>query len=219
MDVLYYIGGGSSHNNDELRFSLRALEANCKDVGKVWIVGNRPEFLRNVEYLWIEDKFEWWKNAFIKVKAAIEAGISKQFLLMNDDFFMLKPFEAAKYPYYHKGEMPTEGNNDYKKVIVNTRRYLEQMSATTFHYGVHCPMVIDGKKFLEIEKHLTQPLSMRCLYGNLYCKGRKVKDVKTDEILPSVTKCYSAKANMSEKIYEELKTMFPKPSKWEEENV
>lgn len=219
MDVLYYIGGGSSHNNDELRFSLRSLEENCKDVGKVWIVGNRPAFLRNVEYLWVEDKFKWWKNAFVKVKAAIEAGISDEFLLMNDDFFMLKPFEASKYPFYHRGEMPSEGKSDWAKVIVNTRKYLEKIGATTFHYGVHCPMRIEGKKYLELEKHLTEPLSARCLYGNLYCKGRKITDCKGEEIKNNITKCYSSMPYMSEKIYEELKTMFPKPSKWEEENV
>ena len=38
--------------------------------------------------------------------AAIEAGISENFLLMNDDFYMLKNFTAARYPYYYRGEIP-----------------------------------------------------------------------------------------------------------------
>ena len=32
MDVLYYIGGGSMRNNNELRYSLRSLEANGKNM-------------------------------------------------------------------------------------------------------------------------------------------------------------------------------------------
>lgn len=215
MDVLYYIGSGSSHNNDELRLSLRSLEKHCKDVDKVWVVGNRPAFLRNVEYLWVEDKYEWWKNAFIKTKAAIEAGISDEFLLMNDDFFMMSDFTAKEYPYYHKGEIK-DGDTPYKKVIYNTGEYLKSLGKTAFHYGIHCPMRIEGKKYLELEKHLTSPMSVRCLYGNFYCTGRLAKDVKSDVIKRSATKCYSAKEHMTEDIYQELLTLFPNPSRWEE---
>lgn len=59
MDVLYYIGGGSMHNNNELRYSLRSLQKHCRDLGKVWVVGNKPDFLQNVEYVWLEDKDQW----------------------------------------------------------------------------------------------------------------------------------------------------------------
>ena len=41
MDVLYYIGVGSMRNNMELRLSLRAIEKHCKDLGKVYVVGNK----------------------------------------------------------------------------------------------------------------------------------------------------------------------------------
>ena len=52
MDILYYIGDGSHHNNEELRYSLRALEKHCKDIDEVWIVGNKPHFLNDkVKYL------------------------------------------------------------------------------------------------------------------------------------------------------------------------
>lgn len=72
MDILYYIGSGSHHNNQELRYSLRALETHCKDIGDVWIVGNKPHFLNNnVRYLWVEDANAWWQNAFHKTMAAM----------------------------------------------------------------------------------------------------------------------------------------------------
>lgn len=216
MDILYYIGSGSSHNNDELRLSLRSIDTHCKDIDKVWIVGNKPAFLRNVEYLWVEDKDKWWKNAFTKTKAAIEAGISDEFLLMNDDFFMIADFNASDYPYFHKGEIPETGENPYRKVIVNTGKYLKSIGANSYHYGIHCPMRIEGKKYLELEKHLTQPMSVRCLYGNLFADGKLAKDVKGEKITKNQTKCYSAKERMSEDIYQELLTLFPNPSRWEE---
>lgn len=219
MDVLYYIGNGSSHNNDELRLSLRSLEKHCKDVGKVWIVGNKPAFLRNVEYIWVADeRGKWWWNAFNKTKTAILAGISDDFLLMNDDFFMIDDFEAESYPYFHKGDIK-KNDTDYQQVVYNTGEYLKSIGAATKHFGIHCPIRINGKKYLELEKHLTQPMSVRCLYGNLYCKGRLAKDVKNKEIHKNQTKCYSALSYMSEDIYQQLLTMFPNPSRWEEENV
>ena len=56
MDILYYIGSGSHHNNQELRYSLRALEAHCRDIHNVWVVGNKPHFLNNnVKYLFVDE--------------------------------------------------------------------------------------------------------------------------------------------------------------------
>lgn len=220
MDVLYYIGGGSMRSNNELRYSLRSLEANGKNIDRVFVVGNKPEFLRNVQYIWVEDKFEWWKNAFEKTKAAIQAGISDEFLLMNDDFFMLGDFDAEKYPYYHKGEMRADSTQKYGLVVANTKKVLESIGAPTKHFGVHCPMRIEGKKYLELEKFYNTPVLARCLYGNLYVKNAKeVKDNKGEELTDGETGCWSSRAWLQDDAFNKLKEKFNKPSKWEEENV
>ena len=219
MDVLYYIGSGSRHNNMELRYSLRSLEKHCKDVDRVWVVGNRPHFLRNVEYLWVEDKYKWHTNACLKTRAAIDAGISSTFLLMNDDFFMTADFEAGKYPYYHKGDMPDIGENEYRKVIVNTRKYLESIGKPFKHYGVHCPMRIEADKYKSLEKFYHEPMSIRCLYGNFFVEGKEAKDCKGDKIKKSPLKCFSSKDWMGKDFVRELDKLYPTPSKWEDENV
>ena len=219
MDILYYIGSGSRHNNDELRYSLRSIEKYCKDVGRVFIVGNKPNFIINCELIWVDDKFEWWKNAFEKTKAAIYGGISDEFLLFNDDFYMLRPFEAAKYPFYYRGDIPQKPNNPYQEVIVNTRRVLEGLKKPFKHFGVHCPMRIEKEKYLSLEKYLTTPVSVRCLYGNLFCKGVKTEDNKGTKIKNAKQKCFSSADIADESMFEELKHMFDTPSKWEKENV
>ena len=67
MDVLYYIGSGSHHQNRELLYSLRALEMHCRDLDRVWIVGNRPHFLNDkVQYLWVADSGFGGKTRLIK---------------------------------------------------------------------------------------------------------------------------------------------------------
>lgn len=220
MDVLYYIGGGSRLNNDELRFSLRSLEKHCKDVDRVWIVGNKPAFLKNVEYLWVEDKYKWYTNAFMKTKAAIDAGISDEFLLMNDDFFMLDDFTAKDYPYYHRGDMPATPINDYQKIIVNTRNFLASIDKPIKHYGVHCPIRIKGELYNKLENYFFEPYSPRCLYGNLFCHGERVPDCKNKDFQSgNPTKCFSSSDMSQRETINALAIMFPKPSKWENEDV
>lgn len=220
MDVLYYIGRGSHYQNRELRYSLRALQEHCKDTDNVWVVGNKPPFLAdNVKYLWVEDSGAWWQNAYRKTMAAIEAGISENFLLMNDDFFMLKDFKAAEYPYYHKGDIGEIAKNKYQEVIINTRRILQELGKPFKHYGVHCPMRINAKKYKELARfyageYKNQPVSARCLYGNLFCRGRKVPDCKAATFQESVTGCYSSQ-DWAKDILNELKKQYPIPSKWE----
>ena len=222
MDVLYYIGSKSHHNNQELRYSLRALEIHCKDIGDVWIVGNKPHFLNNnVKYMWVEDSGTWWQNAFRKTREAIKAGISENFLLMNDDFYMFKDFTIADYPYYHRGEIPDIAENKYQQVIVNTKRILQILGKPFKHYGVHCPMRINAEKYKQLSEFYTSvdnPVSARCLYGNFFCKGKKVSDCKFSDIKPSVTGCWSSKDWITGDVFEKLQKLFPKPSKWEKEN-
>ncbi|MBQ5901570.1 MAG: hypothetical protein IIW86_06885 [Clostridia bacterium] len=220
MDVLYYIGSGSNRNNMELRYSLRALDKFGHNIDRVFIVGNKPAFLRNVEYLWVEDKYEWWRNAFEKTKAAIKAGISDEFLLMNDDFFMLEDFDAEKYPFFYRGQLPETSTRQYTDVLLNTRKILKAEGKPTKHFGVHCPMRIKGEQYLTLEKYINEPVSARCLYGNLFVKNaRLVEDCKGGGIKKSPTKCYSSKSWMSDADLNALKEMFDKPSRWEEENV
>ena len=221
MDILYYIGKGSHHQNRELLYSLRALERHCQDIGDVWIVGNRPHFLNDqVKYIWIEDKGQWWQNAFYKTIAAINAGISEDFLLFNDDFYMLKDFYSAKYPYYHRGEISDTAENMYQKVILNTKLVLQSLGKPVKHYGVHCPMRINAIKYKELAKFYenefaNNPVSARCLYGNLFCKGKQIKDCKSSIIKQSITGCWSSKEWITSDIFENLEKMFPHQSRWE----
>ena len=137
---------------------------------------------------------------------------------MTDDFFMRAEFTAEDYPYYHRGDIVAGGDSEWRKVISATGEYLKSINKPYKHYGVHCPMVIEGKKYLEIEKHLTQPMSARCLYGNMFCQGVQVEDCKGDEIKESPTKCWSSKIWAKDLIHK-LAEIYPQPSRWEKENV
>lgn len=106
MDILYILGTGSKHNNDELRYSLRSLERYGNGLGRVYLVGECPEWLNTetVTYIPFKDKeSSKFKRIWAKIVYAVNhCDISDDFLLSSDDIFHVKPIDLNNYPYYHK---------------------------------------------------------------------------------------------------------------------
>lgn len=92
---------GRYRNNDELRFSLRALERFFPDHGKVWIVTDdqRPAWLRETAGLEIVDHRDLIPAELLPVFSSthIESwihripGLSERFFYLNDDVFFGAP--------------------------------------------------------------------------------------------------------------------------------
>lgn len=118
MDAVYILGKHSQAEDEELRYSLRALCTNMLDLRKVYVVGHLPDFLKDVHHIPCEDNHEKrWKNALEKTRlAATTDGITDEFLLMNDDFFPLEPFEGSDLPFYavKGGEGGCNGKLDFQ---------------------------------------------------------------------------------------------------------
>lgn len=102
MDVVYVLGKGSLADDLELRYSLRALEQNMLDLRLLYLVGERPDFLKDIVHIpVVDDTGSPEGNIYNKVMAASEDSVlSDDFLLMNDDFFMLEPFRGEDFPFY-----------------------------------------------------------------------------------------------------------------------
>ena len=117
MDVVYILGSGSLAQNKEIVYSLRSLETNMQDLRNVYVVGEAVPALPGVIHIPAKDLTDKkWKNAFYKIKKACAIpDLSEEFLLMNDDFFMLEPFSGADWPYYAlKGSNGgTDGQNSF----------------------------------------------------------------------------------------------------------
>jgi hypothetical protein len=56
IDVVYILGTGSYWRNNEIRFSLRALERNLRGIRKIWIVGDYPDFIKNINHIPFKDE-------------------------------------------------------------------------------------------------------------------------------------------------------------------
>lgn len=174
MDILYVIGKGSLANDDELRYSLRSLASRCKDLGKIFIVGEKIDWLQNVCHIEAEDKHKKpWKNVLDKIRiACLNEELSEDFLLMNDDFFAFDDFLASEMPFY-----ATKGGNGGASGPID--------------FAVHRPIRLNKKMYLAmpITSDMSTSYSPRTFYCNFYkAPPTYIKEhvLRTGEGMPSL---------------------------------
>jgi hypothetical protein len=181
MDFVYICRSGE---NEELRYSIRSV-LNSFPEARIWVVGGKPDwYLGN--YIEIAQDKHKYANAFNNLIAICESKeISESFVLMNDDFFILKRFDlndifhggllSNKIKIHRKG-MP---DSRYGRKLVETRDVLKSNNLyDSLDYELHVPMVLEKNKLGIIVKKYPE-LLWRSMYGNLYkLGGKEIRDVK-----------------------------------------
>lgn len=233
MDIVYPLGIGSVWDNNEIRYSLRSVEENFRDVRNVWIIGQCPAWLTNIRHLAVNDICGIpSKNTYNKLRSVcLEPDLSENFLLMNDDFYILQPISVKDFPYYYKGQLPSAIRKSRLMAIEsskNTVEFLQKRKLSMLDYRVHCPMAFNKEKFLNmpITENEHGIVNTRAVYGNYY----QVGGIRQDEILvPACRDLEQLKKRLSDKpffsllslagrdwrVRQYLKTRWPNPSKYE----
>jgi hypothetical protein len=240
IDVVYVLGTGSNWRNNELRFSLRALDKNLKGIRKIWIVGEKPEFLKNVNIIQHPDEFgpgHADQNIIRKVlRICQEKTLSENFLFINDDHLIMKPMTASELPPYYKLDLATckdeyFQDNAWKGVLFRTRAILKKMGYSTLHFDCHVPIVFNKKMFPEVISRFPYEkdtgFTMKSLYGNVVhpdgirLKGEKVT-VFRPYVLPDIREIVKNRSfiafnddGLKPALKTWLYTNFPQPSKYE----
>lgn len=177
LDFVYILGHGSRWNDGELRYSLRSL---CEHVPhrRVIVVGCRPAWLKNVLHIpAADDQDNKLKNAIQKIRIACQTeGISDDFVLMNDDFFILKPHDQIEI--FNNGTLQTmEAEHKtkagyYFNAIQSTLQLLRFSDIPEpLNYEHHRPIVFNKTKFLQLTDSITWREKLylfRSIYGNIY---------------------------------------------------
>jgi len=176
IDVVYILGRGSCWNDNELRYSLRSISKYFPAAGRVFLIGEKPEWVQGVIHIPAPDKFDnKVLNARVKYTIAAEdPRVSKDFVLMNDDIFFLKTVNDI--PNYSRGKMaemierhPTH-NGYYYHTLKDTYRRLDAMGIPdAIDFEVHCPIIFNKEKLLSVMGMIgtAKPYSIRSAYGNL----------------------------------------------------
>jgi hypothetical protein len=196
MDFVYICKDG---DNEELRYSIRSVMASFPDA-KVWLVGGRPSWYTG-DFIFIQQRSAKYINAVNNLKAICASeDISEEFVLMNDDFYIIKPIDSVET--FHGGLL-LDKINLYKKISQKSG-YIFKLEKTfdklrdlglksPLDYELHLPMIMEKKKLKITLKHGSDFL-WRSMYGNLFnVGGVQIEDVKVYTEGPLTAKSYQIK--------------------------
>jgi len=196
MDFVYICKDG---NNEELRYSIRSVVESFPD-SKIWVIGGKPTWYTG-NYIEVIQNLSKYRNAIENLKTICNSNeISNKFVLMNDDFYIIKKIDTIKD--YHGGSL-LEKINLYQKINSNSN-YTRKLAATykkikslgiedPLDYELHVPMIMEKDKLAETLKNNDQFL-WRSIYGNVFnVGGEQMEDVKVYVKGPLVLKSYNLK--------------------------
>lgn len=187
MDIVYVVK--DSAYNEELQYSLRSVEKNFPH-NRVWFFGGKPIGVHPDKQVLVN---QIWRTKWDNVRnmmrmIADNEEVTDDFVLFNDDFFVMKPIKTLP-PYKWKTmesicKWVEEQNNSrqsgYTKNLRAVARELEEFQFPTDNYVLHLPMVFNKKKLLHALDVFPSTKSPRSVYGNMYLtkRAKTHKDVK-----------------------------------------
>lgn len=156
IDVVYKLGSGSNFHNVELRYSLRSL-SNFKDLGKVYIVGFRPNWIKLDEIVHIdaEDPYLSNKDGNLINKlilACTDQNLSEEFINISDDQLFMKScgYGDIAIPMFDnklKEFKPGERIGRWQERLQRTIDELKIKGYKTNCYETHIPCLLNKKQF------------------------------------------------------------------------
>lgn len=232
MDILYVLGKGSIKGDIELRFSLRGIEKHLRDVGTVWIVGECPKWLQNVNYIPFHDDRN--RPPDYNIMRKIEYFCERledpaSFVFFNDDHYLLSEFTADDFPYFYQGSLvdyvKLRGPDGYGRRASNTLKYLQANDLPTKYFDIHTPIVYNKEAFLKtvtnaVDWQTPDAFIIKSLYANsLKIEGTESKDFKINTLPPPNCQIFSTFPHVKSAIWRFLQEQFPDQSKYERTGI
>ena len=247
MDLVYIVK--ESERNEDLRYSLRSIAKFLPD-HKVWIVGYKPSWVQNVEYIPVKQNAGKWRNSVKNIEAACSCEeISEDFVLMNDDFFAIKPIDNLEKSIelclgsldksVQKHQVSVGTWHKAFKYVYDLLNSLH-IQKPYYDYESHTPLKVNRHKMLEVlnlpqvkkfEK-TGKVLHKRTLYKN-YCQD-KCQTIPSDVKLSSLKDDTKTKMKVCDwiSVYDNqvgdpkfkdlnnlLHTLFPEPCLYEDPTI
>lgn len=229
MDIVYPLKRGSDAY--ELRYSMRSLQNVPHD--QVFVVGGQPGWLSSeVTHIQVENRAGKHQDLAANVLAACrDPRVSDQFILMNDDFFVMQ--SIPEIPVWNRGlsrdveqssELTNRSNPRYREAMIQTRERLEAQGYTdVLCFELHTPMVV--RKDLMIEAY--RPAEEiprwhnRTAYGALAgLVGETVPDCKvySQSVIPDLSRVFLSTSNVTFAhgvVGKHIRNRFTEPSPYE----
>lgn len=224
LDVVYFIKDGV--RNEEFRYSLRSI---CENMpfNRVWVFGGCPtNIIPDVRIRVDQEGKTKWDKVHAMLKLACEnKELSDDFILFNDDFFIMKPTD--KIGVYHRGLLEDHvkvlGKSPYANMLSGIDEELKRRKLGTYSYELHIPFIFNKKKLLKLLNDNPDLRCTRTMYGNTYkIGGERKSDVKIFSSNPAfdfknsdMLSTDDPVINVNNDAWRWLKKQFPKKSKYE----
>lgn len=186
MDIVYFCKDAKT--NEELTYSIRSVVANFPH-DKIWIYGGCPENIKTDNYVHITQvgPTKWDKVRKMYQAAVNNPGISDDFFLFNDDFFIMQPLEFM--PVLYRATLPEhileiemkhgDRPSEYTKLLRTTYRNLLPYTEDVLSYELHIPFLFNKARLKKIMDKFPSIHATRTLYGNYFkIGGDRMSDVK-----------------------------------------
>lgn len=155
-----------------LRYSLRSVAAYVPH-DRVVVAGDRPRHTSSAAtWVRVERQADRFRSSTANIAAAIDrAGIEGEFIVMNDDMFVLRPWRFRREHRCTIEEYLASGvpRGSYLQAVKRTRAVLAAHGvAEPLFFGLHTPTVYDAQMLREMIREFEgESLLLRTVYGNL----------------------------------------------------
>jgi hypothetical protein len=151
MVAAMYVVGGEGDRED-LRYSLRSLNANAMAIDEVWIVGDVPSWAAAARMPY-PPLFSKFPNQRQSIERFVNApGAPEQFYLFNDDMFVIELVDGP-LPVCHNrhpaskwaaDERKRRSLNSWHRAVIATAEWTaERLGTDPWIYECHTPLLFD----------------------------------------------------------------------------
>lgn len=182
----------------ELELSLESLKNLAEWNGKVYVIGDKPNF--EGDYTHLDIKYLWGKRSRSKSNDEVCAYLTAadfldEFIIFADDMFILRPWSLSQHNRGTLKEHATSRTHlgAYTKQLITTSNFLEARGKPTLSYELHIPMRVKSKQLIEVADMMRfgKPMLVRSLLGNwfsiesTYAMDHKKQPITEDTIVHS----------------------------------
>ncbi len=206
-------------DTQELKYSLRSL-VNLEH-NNVFIIGQEPKWLSNeAKVLTVPQLKSKYINLCFNIKqACLLPGVSDPFVIMNDDFFVMR--KTVRVPDLYRADIHTDiervvrhGMWDWLDGFEKVRNAGGERS-----YELHVPMVVHKEPMLEALERFGPTPVWRTAYGlTAGLEGYIYKDVKVKSMTEPATGRFVSTNNKTfahGQVGKDIRAAFPQPSPYE----
>jgi len=165
MDIVY-LNTKTKWDCKEIKFSIRSAEK-FLTFDNLFIFGYLPDFInQKAIHIPFDDRGDKYDNVDKKMLLILkDERISEDFILMNDDFILLREYKTI--PYYYKGDLKQaveKAGGRYKRRLENTLKLFPDGK----DFEVHFPIIFNKTKLSNLFKKYGQEIEKRSAYCNEY---------------------------------------------------